>query len=231
MQKFFFHLCICVVAMVSVVSSPSFAKNPTPLKVTVEGINADGFIDDKYAFCVIAAQGHTKPGENFNVGIQWQAGPVGTKSYAVIVVDKDVPADFTNANKEGKTLPVSQERRDFYHWVLVDVPTTITAIASGEDSRGQQVKPVGVVPHGLTGINDYSGGENMHGGYDGPCPPWNDERMHHYHFQVYALDVAKLNLTGNLTGPQAMEAIKQHAIAFGEVVGKYTTNPKLAAAR
>jgi phosphatidylethanolamine-binding protein (PEBP) family uncharacterized protein len=28
-------------------------------------------------------------------------------------------------------------------------------------------------------------------GYDGPCPPWNDERMHHYIFTIYALDIDK----------------------------------------
>lgn len=36
------------------------------------------------------------------------------------------------------------------------------------------------------GLNDYTAfmaGSEMAGdyfGYDGPCPPWNDERLHHY---------------------------------------------------
>ena len=28
-------------------------------------------------------------------------------------------------------------------------------------------------------------------GYDGPCPPWNDELVHRYVFTLYALDVAQ----------------------------------------
>ena len=38
-------------------------------------------------------------------------------------------------------------------------------------------------------------------GYDGPCPPWNDEIPHRYVFTVYALDVASgLTMTGQLVG-------------------------------
>jgi phosphatidylethanolamine-binding protein (PEBP) family uncharacterized protein len=33
-------------------------------------------------------------------------------------------------------------------------------------------------------------------GYDGPCPPWNDLRLHHYIFRLYALDVPRLDLQG-----------------------------------
>ena len=47
------------------------------------------------------------------------------------------------------------------------------------------------------GINDYTGwfagDKDMAGnyfGYDGPCPPWNDEIPHRYVFTLYALDVA-----------------------------------------
>ena len=29
-------------------------------------------------------------------------------------------------------------------------------------------------------------------GYDGPCPPWNDELVHRYVFTLYALDVPRL---------------------------------------
>src|SRR3546814_13406313 len=29
--------------------------------------------------------------------------------------------------------------------------------------------------------------EGRYLGYDGPCPPWNDERVHRYHFEVIAM--------------------------------------------
>ena len=36
-------------------------------------------------------------------------------------------------------------------------------------------------------------------GYNGPCPPWNDDTVHHYHFFVYALSVKSLGLPADLT--------------------------------
>jgi Raf kinase inhibitor-like YbhB/YbcL family protein len=67
----------------------------------------------------------------------------------------------------------------------------------------------------------------QYGGYDGPCPPWNDERAHRYTFKVYALDVPSLNLSGAFTGPEAEAAMQGHVLAEGEAVGLYTLNPDL----
>ena len=65
-------------------------------------------------------------------------------------------------------------------------------------------------------------------GYDGACPPWNDERVHHYHFQVFALDTEKPEgLKETFTGAQAEAAIVPHVLAKGEVVATYTLNAKL----
>jgi hypothetical protein len=54
------------------------------------------------------------------------------------------------------------------------------------------------------GINDYTGwfagDKDMAGnyfGYDGPCPPWNDEIAHRYVFTLYALDVPRLACRGS----------------------------------
>ena len=38
-----------------------------------------------------------------------------------------------------------------------------------------------------------------YGGDDGPFPPFNDERLHHYNFVVHALDVPSLGLEGSST--------------------------------
>ncbi len=50
-------------------------------------------------------------------------------------------------------------------------------------------------------------------------------RVDHYHFTVYALDVASLKLPAGTKAQQAAMAIKSHVLAQGEVVGTYTTNP------
>jgi len=206
------------------------------LKVTV-GDGASGkAIPGQYAFCVPAQQGHVTLGADRNPKLSWSGAPKGTKSYAVIVVDPDVPSVPTNVNKEGKTIPKSLKRVNFYHWVLVDIPATVNALDEGADSDKvtPHGKPPGPAKLGLRGINDYTkwfaSDEAMkgnYGGYDGPCPPWNDTIVHHYHFKVYALDVPSLKLSGNFDGPKALKAMKSHTLAKGESVGTYVLNPAM----
>ena len=62
-------------------------------------------------------------------------------------------------------------------------------------------------------------------GYDGPCPPWNDELLHHYTFTVYALDVDKLPVDGDFTVSQVKEAMAGHILAEASLMGTYTNNP------
>ena len=66
-------------------------------------------------------------------------------------------------------------------------------------------------------------------GYDGPCPPWNDEIVHHYVFTVYALDIEHLPLTGKFGGPEVRAAMQGHILAEASLTGTYTLNPKLGA--
>jgi Raf kinase inhibitor-like YbhB/YbcL family protein len=198
------------------------------LTVRVDSIKPGGVIPPVYAYCVPAQHGHTAPGPNRSPAVSWSKGPARTASYAIITVDPDVPTVFDDADKEGKTIPASMKRRDFYHWVLVDIPAATTSLPAAADSSEPSPKQPGRTKHGLRGINDYSGGGKIYGGYDGPCPPWNDEIVHHYHFRVYALDVARLGVSGNFTGPDALKAMQGHILARGEVVGLYTQNPDVA---
>jgi hypothetical protein len=226
---------VAAVALVGATVDIAEAAAMKKLTVRVEGVaSKNGPIPPDYAFCVPSAQSHTTSGGNKNPAISWSNGPSGTQSYAIIVVDTDVPTVFDDANKEGRTIAKSLKRRNFYHMVLVDIPASKTALTSGADSAGitAKGKPPGPTPNGLRGINDYSGAMSgdmagNYGGYDGPCPPWNDSILHHYHFIVYALDVPSLGLSGNFTGVDAQAAITKHALAKGEVVGTYTQNPAL----
>lgn len=197
---------------------PPDPQKPAPLNVTV-GIPHGQMIPAKYAYCIPDGAGKTMDGGNVSPAISWSGAPKMTKSYAIIVVDPDVPTSFELANQPGKIIPENFPRRNFYHWVLVDIPPNITHLDEGADSKGvvHGGKPTGQLPYGLTGKNDYPGG-----GYDGPCPPWNDERVHHYRFQVYALDVEHLDLPKDFTGAQAVDAMQNHIWAKGEVVGTYT---------
>jgi Raf kinase inhibitor-like YbhB/YbcL family protein len=89
-------------------------------------------------------------------------------------------------------------------------------------------------PHNARqGINDYTdwfaGDNDMRGdyyGYDGPCPPWNDEIVHRYVFTLFALDVAELlDIEGKLTGQQVRAAMQGHILAEASLTGTYTLNP------
>ncbi|HKV44924.1 MAG TPA: YbhB/YbcL family Raf kinase inhibitor-like protein [bacterium] len=208
------------------------------LAVTVGGIKPDGPIPREFAFCARAKQGHVTFGGNRNPAISWSGAPAGTKSYAIITVDPDVPSVFTDVNVAGKVLPATLKRMDFFHWVLVNIPTGTTTVPAGADSSGitPHGKKAGPTKYGVRGINDYTEGfagdpkmAGDYGGYDGPCPPWNDEIVHHYHFVVYALDVATLDLPGKFAGPEALKAMAGHIVAQGDVVGLYATNPDVAA--
>lgn len=208
------------------------ATRSAPLTVTVEGVESGRLIPEKFAFCAPDEAAKTRDGGNISPAIRWEKGPEGTKSYAIIMVDPDVPARFDDANQEGKTLPADMARQDFYHWVLIDIPANVTEIAEGAESAGvvKTGKAPGKQPHGVRGLNDY--GTFMKGkfaGYDGPCPPWNDERLHRYRFAVYALDVPSLRLSGNFNGAKAMAAMRGHILAKGEVTGTYTQNPAVKA--
>lgn len=57
------------------------------------------------------------------------------------------------------------------------------------------------------------------------------EKLHKYHFTVYALDVPTLGLSGEFGGKEAVKAIEGHVLAKGSVVGTYTQNQKLIVAK
>ncbi len=207
------------------------------LNVTIDGISNDRPIPEKFAFCVPCAENHVRMSTNISPAIDWSGAPENTKSFTIICVDPDVPSKPDDVNQEGRTIPADLPRVDFYHWILIDIDGRTTGIAEGADSNGitQKGKALGATANGVRGLNNYTdwfaGDDDMggdYGGYDGPCPPWNDSIIHHYHFKVFALDVDSLGLTGRFGGPEAIAAMQGHILAEGEIVGTYTQNPDLA---
>ncbi len=209
------------------------------MRVTSNRFTDGQQIPGEFAFCIADPEHHVCLGANRNPPLAWSGAPVGTLSFAVICHDPDVPSQGDDVNQEGRIVPAALPRVDFFHWVLVDLPPTVNGIREGEFS--DEVTPRGKggphAAHGARqGINDYTGwfaGDNdMRGdyfGYDGPCPPWNDEIVHHYHFTVFALDVARLAVEGTFTGQQARAAMEGHILAQASIVGSYTLNPALFA--
>lgn len=206
------------------------------LKVAIDAWAYGDPIPEEYAFCEPDEHNHCAMGKNLSPAIRWMEVPRGTKSFAVICHDPDVPSQPDNVNKDGLVVPANLPRVDFFHWVLVDIPEHTNELPKGAESDGVRPggKPPGRVPYGLRGINSYTdwfaSDEHMkghYGGYDGPCPPWNDELVHHYHFTVYALETPSLGLGGPFTGHDALSALEPHVIAKGVWMGTYTLNPHL----
>ena len=114
---------------------------------------------------------------------------------------------------------------------------SVHAIARGEYSDGvtPRGKPGPAAKHGARqGINDYTawfaGDHDMRGdyfGYDGPCPPWNDELRHRYIFTVFALDIEQLPVEGKFGGQQVRDAMQGHILEEARLTGVYSLNPSV----
>ena len=194
-------------------------------------------ISGEFAFAVPNATNHVSLSSNRNPHLTWEDAPKGTRSFALIVHDPDVPSKGDDVNQEGREVPASLPRVNFYHWLLWDIPASIRSIAPGDQSNGVKAhgKPGPDAPAGWKhGINSYTGwfagDPNMKGnyyGYDGPCPPWNDSIVHHYIFTVYALDVERLEVKGEATPENVEAALKGHVLAEAKLTGTYSLNPRL----
>ena len=197
-----------------------------------------GVLPAQYAFAEIDPASRVRLAANHNPHLAWDEVPNGTASLALFCIDGDAPQDASLANRADQALPLSSARGDFFHWSLLDIPLAMRSMAAGQFSRGVTArgKPAASGPgHLRQGLNDYTGwfagDPDMAGdyyGYDGPCPPWNDERLHHYLFRLYALDVPRLALAGRFTGRQALDAIYGHILDEARLVAAYSLNPALA---
>ena len=194
-------------------------------------------IPEQFAFCAPDATAHVRMSTNRNPHLRWTGVPSTARSLVLICVDTDVPTRADDVNQEGRTVPADLPRTDFHHWLMVDIPPTVTEIKAGQCSDGIVAKgkrsPKG--PAGSRqGVNDYTlwfaGDADMGGrylGYDGPCPPWNDALLHHYHFVLYATDLVRCPVDGDFTGAQVRDAIAKHVLAEARLTGTYSLNPKV----
>jgi Raf kinase inhibitor-like YbhB/YbcL family protein len=174
--------------------------------------------------------------DNVNPHLAWSEVPAGAKSLVLICHDFDVPSRPDDVNKPDREVPENLPRIDFFHWVMVDLPPTLTQIGEGEFSRGftARGKSGPATLHGARhGINDYTGWfagdaqlSGNYFGYDGPFPPFNDSLVHHYVFTLYALDVARLAVDGTFTGAQVREAMRGHVLGEATFSGTYTLNKR-----
>jgi Raf kinase inhibitor-like YbhB/YbcL family protein len=207
------------------------------MKLTSDSISQGKPISSENAFAEIDPESHIRNAANRSPHLHWTEVPAATKSFAVVCVDQDVPSVGSDVNVEGRTVPADLPRVDFYHWLLVDLPPVTKQIAAGTHSNG-------VTAHGKSGpaapgggrhgLNDYTGWfkgdpemEGDYFGYDGPCPPWNDERIHRYTFTVFALDVEHCPVGDRFSGAELITALDGHILDRASLMGTYSLNPSI----
>ena len=209
------------------------------MTLSSESFKHDSPIPPECAFCISDPDNHFALGQNRNPAISWSDVPEGTKSLILLCHDPDVPSKPDNVNQEGKKISKKLRRVDFFHWVLVDIPADAVGIQEGEFS--DEVTPRGkdgpIGPRQTRqGVNDYTkwfeGDDNMSGsyfGYDGPCPPWNDSVVHHYHSTLYALSLERCPVGDKFTGGDVLKAIDSHVLAGARITGTYSLNADVPA--
>ncbi|TCR93320.1 YbhB/YbcL family Raf kinase inhibitor-like protein [Rhizobium sp. BK376] len=220
-----------VMTIAAAATTVALSASAADLKVHFDKTEPGDILPAQNAACVPTRQGKSAPGRNVSPAILWSKGPAGTKSYALALVDPTVPTDRSNFNKEGVTIDRDVPRSEFVHWVLVDIPASQLHLPAGADGEGLSKSglPLKRTLHGLRGQNGAGDGtlkNGQHGGYMGPCPPWNDGRIHEYQLTVYALDVSALKLPPVFNRAELLAAAKGHILAQGTATVNYTINER-----
>lgn len=133
-------------------------------------------------------------GDNASPPIEWNTVPQGTKSFVLIVDDPD-----------------AAKPKPFTHWLAYDIPVVTTKLREGIPGT-----PI------LQDPKEMKQGANSMGsiGYTGPKPPVGDP-AHHYHFQIFALDIETLDLEPGAKRDAVLTRMEGHVLGVGQIVGTF----------
>jgi Raf kinase inhibitor-like YbhB/YbcL family protein len=138
--------------------------------------------------------GMGQSGDCLSPALRWSGFPAETRSFAVTMFDPDAPT-----------------ASGFWHWVVVDIPASVTELARGSGALGGQRLPAGAIQLG----NDTGQAR-----YDGPAPPAGD-RAHHYYIAVHAVDVETLGVSPDARCAIAGFTLTFHVLARAVIVPVY----------
>lgn len=131
-------------------------------------------------------------GGNASPALVWAHPPMGTRSFAVLMLDPDAPGGV------------------WWHWAVFDIPATARSLQADAGDPARHLLP----PGALQVDNDFGSL-----GYAGPCPPPGPP--HHYRLLLYALRVANLGLDPGASAAQVAANAQANALAQAEIVGLY----------
>jgi phosphatidylethanolamine-binding protein (PEBP) family uncharacterized protein len=115
--------------------STALAEEGLTCKLTTTAFKDNGTIPGEFAFGVMDPASHVRLSSNRNPDFSWSDVPSGTRSLALVCHDPDVPSRGDDVNQEGRVVPASLPRVDFFHWALIDIPPDTRGIARGRIPR------------------------------------------------------------------------------------------------
>jgi Raf kinase inhibitor-like YbhB/YbcL family protein len=171
--------------------SPAFAAD---FKLTSPDIGPDKPLAQDFVF-----SGFGCTGGNQSPAIAWSGAPAGTKSYAVALFDPD-----------------AMQGRGFWHWLMVNIPASTTALGRDAGKNDGSKLPSGAVQikNGFRAT-----------GYSGSCPPPADE-PHGYVMTVYALKVAAIDVPADATSAAMLAVIEADSVGKASLIYHFGRKPQ-----
>jgi len=187
-------LAAAAVATAALLAAHSSAAQTPPVsaagKFTLSStdISAGGQIAEQQVF-----NGFGCKGGNVSPTLSWSSPPAGAKSFALLMHDPDAPTGS-----------------GWWHWVLYDIPASVSSLPAGAGDPHKSLLPAGAV-QGRTDFGTL--------GYGGPCPP--PGKPHHYYLRLYALKVAKLDVPADASAAYIGFTVRMQSLGKAELMGVY----------